>query len=425
MDDVAGKLANREFSAALLLLDAFQDEDAKKDDLLIIRCSILNSAGRTTEAIKIANEIIKANPNNTDALMILADAALIDGKTRDRRNYLERIIKADPKYTRALNDLANISLGSRNLKAAADYFDKALAAEPDNGEALVGRAIVHRYNQENKKSEQLLNRAINYYPQWSRPLHERGRLYKSTGYEADALDDFTNAKKLDPQNYWISTDRGILLFEMNKKTEALEEFEYAIGIDPAIFLAYVYSAGLKNEKGDYQGAEADFTKLAKLRPDYYFASEGLGMLKMKNKQWAASRDAFLEAYKYEPKEMTYAFLAIINWMRAGKITDPKQYIAQLIKTVQQNSLNYSMLRLFHDLSGEADVAAKVEHEKDIIIQSRMLFYLACYHDIRGNKTLADRYYLLVRDTNAEGTVEWQLNEWILEEKGLGQRKKNE
>jgi hypothetical protein len=36
--------------------------------------------------------------------------------------------------------------------------------------------------------------------------------------------------------------------------------------------------------------------------------------------------------------------------------------------------------------------------------------------------LADKYYLLVQDTNTAATVEWQLNEWILEEKGIGLKK---
>ena len=51
----------------------------------------------------------------------------------------------------------------------------------------------------------------------------------------------------------------------------------------------------------------------------------------------------------------------------------------------------------------------------------MLYYLASYYDVRGNKSLADRYYLSVQDQNASGSVEWRLNEMALAERGLGKK----
>jgi hypothetical protein len=77
-----------------------------------------------------------------------------------------------------------------------------------------------------------------------------------------------------------------------------------------------------------------------------------------------------------------------------------------------------MLKLYHDLSGDLDVALKVDKEVNIYTKARMLFYLACYYDIRGNKTLADKYYLMVNDLGRVAVPEWRLNEWIIEERGL-------
>jgi hypothetical protein len=47
----------------------------------------------------------------------------------------------------------------------------------------------------------------------------------------------------------------------------------------------------------------------------------------------------------------------------------------------------------------------------------MLFYLAQYYDIKGNKNLADKYFLQVQELDQPATPEWRLNEWILEERG--------
>jgi hypothetical protein len=82
-----------------------------------------------------------------------------------------------------------------------------------------------------------------------------------------------------------------------------------------------------------------------------------------------------------------------------------------------------MLRLFHDLSGDIDVAIKVDMEVNLYTKAKMLFYLACYYDIRGNKTLADKYYLSVQELDRMVAPEWRLNEWILEERGISLREK--
>ncbi|MCL2809716.1 MAG: tetratricopeptide repeat protein [Treponema sp.] len=420
-DEVADRLSRREYSAALALCDTLPPEYARSTQVRIMRASIYNAAGRPVEARRIAESIISTERNNTEALMILADAALLENRDRDRRQFLDRVISIDPNHARALNDLANINLRNQNLRNAATYFDRALAAEPNNGEALVGRASVHRYNREPRNAERLLNQAISLYPNWARPFAERGRLYKGAGLYADAIEDFSEALRLDPENYWVLVDYGQTLMEVNQRQEALDLFNRAIKADSNIFMAYVYSAALKDEFGDYAGAEQDYLQLTRLRPDYYFGFEALGVIRMRNKQWALARDAFLEAYKQAPREYSYALLAAINWMRAGRQTDPRQFLAQVLRATPRDTVEHAMLRLFHDLNGDENVAILVENERNILKKSQMLFYLASYYDIRGSRTLSDRFYLLSQELDAVGSLEWQLNEIVLKERGIGLR----
>jgi tetratricopeptide (TPR) repeat protein len=414
-------LARRDFSSALEIFDTMPPQYAENSEIRILRASIYNAAGKPADARRIANEIITEENNNTDALMILADAAALENRDRDRRVILERVIAIDANHVRALNDLANISLGNQNLRAAAGYFDRALAAEPNNGEALVGRAAVHRFNREPREAERLLNIAVNLYPDWARPLQERARLYRGAGFFGDALEDFSAALMLEPENYWVLVDYSQTLMDINRRQEALEFLDRAVEIAPDVFMAYALRAGVRDELGDYAGAEQDYIILTRLRPDYYFGFEALGVIRMRNQQWAPARDAFLDAYRQAPTEYSYAILAAINWMRAGRQTDPRQFLAQVMRTAPRDSLDHAMLRLFHDLSGDADLTTRIQNERNIVERSRMLFYLASYHDIRGNRQLADSFYLMVQEIDAVGTLEWRLNEIILTERGLNLR----
>jgi tetratricopeptide (TPR) repeat protein len=416
--EVSRLMVRKEYPAALDLFDKINKTALQTTEIQLLKASVLNSAGRPAEARAIASGISSRNPNNIDALLVLATSAAIEGKDRDQKTFLERVIKIDPKNLKALSDLGYIALRTQSLRTAAGHFDKALENDGNYREALVGRAIVYRYANDPKRSEQLLNRAIRQNPQWAEPLNERARLYKGAGYTEDALKDLDAAKKIEPDNYWVSVDRASTLIELNRKPEALKELDHAVEVSPNSFLAYIYRAGIKDESGDYKGAELDYITLTKLKPDYYFAAEGLGIIKMRYQRYTEARDAFLLAYRHAPKENQYALLAAINWMKAGKPSDPKQFLAQVIRTVQRDSADWYLLRLYHDMSGDIDAVDKANKEQNLDTKSKMLFYLAHYYDIRGNKNLANNYFLMVKDMNRAGTVEWKINEWIIEERGI-------
>jgi tetratricopeptide (TPR) repeat protein len=205
---------------------------------------------------------------------------------------------------------------------------------------------------------------------------------------------------------------------MNRKEEALAEFQEAIRLDPDLFVSYVFTAGIKDEMGDLDGAERDYTTLARLNPEYYFAFEGLGMLKMRKGRWAEARDAFTEAYRRAPEDSSYALLAAANWMRAGRMADPRQFLEQALRRVQRETAEWFLLRLYYDLAGDNDVAIRVDRETNPDTKSKMLYYLALYYDIRGNNGLADRYYLRVRELERRNIPEWRLNEWAIAQRNL-------
>jgi len=416
--EVSQLISRKEYQAALDLFDKINSSARNTPEIQLLRATILNSAGRAADARAIASGIISHDPKNTDALLVLASSASLEGKEREQRTLLERVLSIDPQNLNAITDLGYIALRAQVLRTAAGHFDKALAINGDYGEALVGRAIVYRYAHEPKKSEQLLNKAIRLNPQWAEPLHERARLYKGAGFLQDALKDMDRAKSLEPNNYWIRVDRAAVLVELNRKPEALEELDFAIKLDPDGFRAYVYRAGIRDESGDYKGAEQDYAAIMRINKDYYFAAEGLGIIKMMNGQYIEARDAFLAAYEKAPKEFRYAMLAAINWMKSGRMNDPKQFLAQVLRTVPRDTPDWYILRLYHDLSGDSDLVDKINREQNHDAKSKMLFYIAQFYDARGNIALANKFFLEVKDMNRHYTIEWKINEMILKERGL-------
>jgi tetratricopeptide (TPR) repeat protein len=422
LTQMAEFLAREQFDKALELFDRINPAEAAGSGIRMLKASVLCSAGQVAEGRAIAEKILAEEPDNTDALMLLSTIAGAGGKSRDEKAALERLIKADPNNLEALVDLGNIALRGRSPKTAASYFDRALALDSEHLGALIGRANIYRQAHEPRDAEALLNRAVALHPREPAPFTERAKLYRGAGYPVQALKDLDTAAKLDPGDYWIATDRGTVLVELNRKEEALAEFNRALSIDDGNFLAYVYVAGIKDEMGDTEGAESAYLALTRLKPDYYFSWEGLGIIRMKREQWAEARDAFLEAYRYAPNEWCYALLASLCWMKAGKATDPRQFLDQALRRVRQdpgqNSLEYLMMRLYREFSGDNDLALKIDKEKSETLKARMLFYLAAYYDVRGNNTLANKYYTDVKSLDMPGIPEWRINEWTVKTRGL-------
>ena len=86
--------------------------------------------------------------------------------------------------------------------------------------------------------------------------------------------------------------------------------------------------------------------------------------------------------------------------------------------IERDSPEWLILRLYHDQSGDADVAARLDKESTLDKKAAMLYYLAEFYAVRGVQTLADTYHLTVLGLNRQGLIEWRLNEWALEKRGL-------
>jgi hypothetical protein len=116
-------------------------------------------------------------------------------------------------------------------------------------------------------------------------------------------------------------------------------------------------------------------------------------------------------------ESMYALLAAICWLRGGSRQEARPFLDEALRKEKRDSLEYGILRMYRDWAGDIDIINRADREKNPLVKSRMLFYLAWYYEIRGNKSLAEKLFLQVRDLEVKDSVECRLNEWILNARG--------
>ena len=344
-----------DFDGALALFDEFPEEDAKTAEIRLLKTSVYVSAGRISEGRDEANGVIKDEPQNPDAFYALFMVEAAAGNKQAMRKAVDSALKANKNHIPSLNALGNIYAQNDSWALAIAQFDKVLAIDPADLGALTGKAAVFRFQGRPEEAMPLANLAVEQHPDKTQGYVIRGQLLRGAGKLGAALADFAAAEKRAPEDYWIVYDKGRTLLALRRSDEALEAFERAIALDSTQFVAYVYSAGILADRGEYMKAEERYTEAARLNPDYFYAHEGIGMLKMRNKEYAAARDAFLSAYAKMPSETSYAVLAALNALRVQKLFEVKPFLESAMRLAKRDTLDYAVLRLLNDFNGDANV----------------------------------------------------------------------
>ena len=409
------KLAGGDMEGALDLFKQLDPADAEKSSYLLTKASILFSAGRLAEGRAVAAAAVNNAENmreTVEAQFIISNIDGAEGKRAAQKAMLDGIYKSDPLFVPGLNALGSFLLSAKQVKQARFYYESALKVEPANMDALIGIAAVFRLERKPREAIRRLTEAVALYPKDPEPLAQRGRLRRETGDLNAALADLDAAQKIAPEDYWIAYDRGRTLLALDKKRDALGEFKRAEKINPAIFVSYVYSAGIYDEINDRESALRDYETLVNLKPDYYFGLEMLGIHYMREKRYAAARDAFRSAYAKAPENPDYALLTVINSLYSGdKQPSLKPYIEAAMKPLDRASAEYTLLRLFYEFAGDSDVVRKTSTEKNLITKSKNLFYLANYYELRGMGTLAQKLFDEFKGLQRKETMEWRIYEF--------------
>lgn len=97
--------------------------------------------------------------------------------------------------------------------------------------------------------------------------NRRGEERVGAGQEADALEDFHQALKLDPRNWRAAHNRGVSYAQQGELTAAVRDFADTIRIQPDYGPAYRNRGEVYFEMGRYADAIADYTRALTFMPD--------------------------------------------------------------------------------------------------------------------------------------------------------------
>jgi len=162
-------------------------------------------AGRWREAEKIYRQLLRTNPNDVNALRLLATCSLQADRTREAEQLLLRAIGQAPDYVEARLDLGRLYRDQHRLEAAITQLEQAVELEPGDDQAHYLLASVLAPAARTRDAISAYRRVLQLRPRHAGAWLGLGHTLKTVGQQQEAIAAYRECIRLKPGNgetYW-------------------------------------------------------------------------------------------------------------------------------------------------------------------------------------------------------------------------------
>ena len=202
----------------------------------------LHRQGRLREAERLYARVLKATPDNFDALHLLGLIKAQNSQMGEAYRLMSAALKLKPDAPDALVNLANVLHALKRDGEALGVLDKALALRPGDPDAL----------------------------------HYRGNTLLALARPAEALACFDTVLTHEPRHIEALLNRGVALATLQRPQEALAAFGAALAVAPKHGGAHYNRGNALAALGRNEEALAAFDRSLSLAPDHAAAWNNRG-----------------------------------------------------------------------------------------------------------------------------------------------------
>jgi tetratricopeptide (TPR) repeat protein len=229
-------------------------------------------ASQFDSAVKLAEELIKANPNNTAAHKILArvyagkigdpDQGRIDqAMLKSALTEYQNIIRIDPKDTESLSMVARLDRIAHDGEGAEKAYKAMLAIDPNDDDALTGLATVYSERGDIAGAITVLQQAAEQNPDATK-VTTLAELYEQDNQFSKAADLWKQALPLTNDNVTVRKHYAVMLEKSGRTDEALKAVQDLATDDPKNPELQMELAQIYERKRDFPNAHAALAKVA-------------------------------------------------------------------------------------------------------------------------------------------------------------------
>lgn len=240
------------------------------------RALALHQAGRLADAGAIYRDILKADPDNADALNLMGVLLQAGGELPTAITLLQKATEIAPDYLAAHVNLGNALQLAGRLQDAVAAFEKAMTLNPNVPEPANNLASALNALGRHAAAVDACVAALKARPDFAEAHINMGNALVGLKKPADAETSYRRAIELKPGNATAYFNLGNALADQERYEDALEQFRKSVALDAGNAEKH-YNYGNTAQKLDrYVEAVESFRNAIEIDPDYVDAWCNLG-----------------------------------------------------------------------------------------------------------------------------------------------------
>jgi protein O-GlcNAc transferase len=392
-----------------------------------------------SEAIEVANRLIKDLPDRPEPVALLALAHSRFGNGAEAMNCWERCLKLDPDFAGAYDGMGRIALNRGKCEEAAAHLRKALAMAPNLPEVrgLLADGLMRLGNTE--EAVVVLEEDLRLFPENAESLFRLGKAYQQLKEHEKAKEKFEAAIKIDPactDAYYRLSGVCARLGLRDEAQKHREEFQRLKAADaeasegrrqalyrperlPEVVASICLAAGnVYSRHGDLRKAEPRWLRAAMLAPKDVAPRHQLALAYLRENRMAEARQMLGQLRQIEPENLVHllnlgflsarlgefdaaqsafrtacrlapqspaGYVALVQlYLQANSNLSEARELAQTAVTLDPSAPNYSLLSTACDRAGDA-AGALSAIEKAMELAPENAAYRRVYERIQGEK----------------------------------------
>jgi protein O-mannosyl-transferase len=166
----------------------------------------------------------------------------------------------------------------------------------------------------------------------------------------------SEALRYVPNSPVLHTIFGTTLLELNRLDEAIDNFKFAIELDPNYLTPYYNMAIALGQKGDVNGAIEQYKSIIRLKPDFVDAYSFTGELLYQKGQFAESIEYLEKAIQFAPDNIPLHNRLMTAYASIGKIDEAIEHCRIVLKANPNDAEMLTNLGILLQVQGRVDEA---------------------------------------------------------------------
>ena len=250
--------------------------EPRNADAWVLLATTLHGRGEAVQAIDACQRALQFRPDSAEAHQHLGMALAARGQRREAVAHLRKACRLRPSDPESMARLGLTLAESGQHEEAISCFRQVLQAKPAAAATWHNLGVALAQQGQVAEAVQSLEKALQLQPDYAEALYNLGCILHQAGRRGEAIARFRECLRLKPDHAGACNNLGLALTEEGMPHEAVVELRQAVRLRPTLKEAHNNLGLALTDLGRFAEAETSFEQALRLDSGYAEAHSNLG-----------------------------------------------------------------------------------------------------------------------------------------------------